>query len=87
MATYRKKPVVVEAIQWTGDNIRDVERFMFPAQPVYMNGFVDRDEFVGIQTLEGLMVARKSDWIIRGLKGELYPCKPDIFTATYDPVE
>ena len=88
---FRKKPVEITAIQWTGDNILDVMAFMRPQEPVYVNNlsymkFSNADDLVGIQTLEGIMAANKGDWIIRGVKGELYPCKPDIFTATYDPV-
>ena len=49
-----------------------------------MAGFSDADDIVGIQTLEGLMVAKLGDWIIKGVKGEFYPCKPDIFESTYD---
>ena len=82
---YRKKPVVIEAIQWTGE-ISDVMGFMDPEKPTYMAGFTNADEIVGIQTREGLMVAELNDWIIKGVKGEFYPCKPDIFEATYEPV-
>lgn len=89
MAKYRKKPVVIEAIQWTGSNIVDVMAFMHPQEPVHVNSlspqkFTNADDLVGIQTLEGLMIANKGDFIIRGVKSELYPCKPDIFAATYD---
>ena len=86
MSEYRKKPVVVQAMQWTGDNIDEIMMFMHPQEPVYMTPFKDRDEIVGINTLEGLMVAKKRDWIIKGMKGEFYPCKPDIFEATYEKV-
>lgn len=84
---FRKKPVVIEAIRWTGDNIGEVAQFMYPAVPAYLKGFTNADDLVGITTLEGNMVASKDDWIIRGVKGELYPCKPDIFEATYEEVE
>ena len=86
MGRYRKKPVVIEAIQWTGDNIRAVSEFMAPEMPVYMGEFANADELIGIDTLEGRMVAQTGDWIIRGVQGELYPCKPDIFDATYEEV-
>lgn len=83
---FRKKPIVIDAIQWNGANILDIQMFMHPtAEPVYMNGFANRDEIIGIHTLEGLMTASRGDWIIRGVKGEFYPCKPDIFDATYEP--
>lgn len=89
---FRKKPVEVDAIQWTGENILAITEFMRPQEPVYVNNlshmkFTNADDLVGIQTLEGLMVASKGDWIIRGIAGELYPCKPDIFAATYDAVD
>lgn len=92
MAKFRKKPVVIEAIQWTGSNIVDVMKFMAPQEPVHVNSlslqkFTNADDIVGIQTIEGLMIAGKGDWIIRGVKEELYPCKPDIFVATYEAVD
>jgi hypothetical protein len=84
---FRKKPVVIEAIQWTGYNIMDVMTFMAPVEPVHMSGFANSDEIIGIDTLEGRMTAKRGDWIIKGVKGEFYPCKDDIFRATYDPVD
>jgi len=79
---YRKKPVVIEAIEWTGENMDAVRTFCL--------GF-RRTTFapgrVYIETLEGVMAANVGDYIIRGIKGEVYPCKPGIFAATYDPVE
>jgi hypothetical protein len=79
---FRKKPVVIEAIQWTGNNMTDVLMFMVPGvEP-------DAEDRINvIKTLEGDMSIGVGDWIIRGVKGELYPCKPDIFEATYEPVE
>lgn len=78
---YRKKPVVIEAHLWTGDLVT-------------MARFVPRDLWIlqtGMQlclsTLEGVMVVDLGDYIIRGVKGEYYPCKPDIFALTYDKVE
>ena len=75
---FRKKPVEIEAVQYTGDNGREIGEFV---------GYADRNEsnqFV-ISTLEGKMCANPGDWIIKGVQGEFYPCKPDIFAATYDP--
>lgn len=94
---FRKKPVEIEAIQWTGMNIEDVLAFCY-ADERWKEGI--ESEYVGgpgighvpdlgdldIPTLEGTMTARPRDWIIRGVQGELYPCKPDIFEATYEPV-
>lgn len=72
---YRKKPIVIEATQWcVGDN------------PVDGMLYDDSDGFYYISTLEGLMRVGDGDWIITGVKGERYPCKPDIFEATYELV-
>ncbi len=76
---YRKKPVVIDAVQWTGDNTEDVQSFI--GDFGYVKGM-----YVDIGTLEGLMVASIGDYIIKGIKGEVYPCKPDIFEATYELV-
>lgn len=79
---YVKKPVVVEAIQWDGKNTNDVLAFG-PGKITYT-------EITGshlmIFTLEGTMTAIVGDWIIKGIKGEFYPCKPDIFEASYEAV-
>lgn len=81
---YRKKPVIIEAIHWDGSNAAEVADFM-GSSPVF--GSDGRGaHWVEITTLEGTMRADKGDWIIRGVQGEFYPCKPAIFEATYDPV-
>jgi hypothetical protein len=87
MTQYRKKPVVIEAVQWSGD-ILDAEAIL-----EFAAGDGAPDATVGFQgnklviyTLEGVMSGDPGDWLIRGIKGELYPCKPDIFEATYEPV-
>jgi hypothetical protein len=82
---FRKKPVVVEAIRWTGKNGADVADFLGTVPPALRDRFPLHPR-IGIATLEGTMVAEPGDWIIRGVKGELYPCKPDIFEATYEEV-
>ena len=81
MPRFRKKPVVIEAVQWTGD-ILDAETITnFGADdPIGL-----QNDSLTVFTLEGLMTASPGDWIIRGVQGELYPCKPDIFAATYEP--
>ena len=104
MSLYRKKPVVINAVQWDGSEkcLNEI------ALPFLMDGHEDfthlpRDpndphihQGIGftpplgelyIPTLEGTHTAKPGDWIIRGVKGEFYPCKPDIFAATYDKVE
>ncbi len=78
---FRKKPVVIEAIMWTGTNWDDIYIF----SPYGITHVMLTDALV-IDTLEGKMCAQKGDWIIKGVKGEFYPCKPDIFEATYEPV-
>ena len=93
---FRKKPVVIEAVQWIGDNLKEIIEFTdgsieanlkvleigWPAykQLVALKGFK-------VYTLEGIMAADVGDWIIKGVKNEFYPRKPDIFEATYEPVE
>lgn len=83
---YRKKPVVIEAFQWTGrpDQLDDpvwvIDAIKSGTVTVYPDHLI-------IKTLEGDHRASVGDYIIQGIKGELYPCKPDIFTATYDAVE
>lgn len=82
---YRKKPVEIEAIQYLPhENCREVGKFMgFDGDDM-----CDETENVeyAIETLEGVMMAQPGDWIIRGVKGEFYPCKPDIFEQTYEKV-
>ena len=77
---YRKKPVVIDAIQWTGDNLTEIATLGGARE--YEQEFLS-DNLI-IHTLEGNMQAGKGDWIIKGVKGELYPCKPDIFEMTYE---
>lgn len=83
---YRKKPVVIDAVQWCGvvkDFLNWASQFL--ADPTTFE--LGEDEVLKVKTLEGEMTAQIGDWIIRGVKGEYYPCKPDIFKATYEPVE
>lgn len=84
MAKYRKKPVVIEAIQWTGDNKNDISNELGGDTGDY---YFTPDGELFIHTLEGIMKASVGDYIIKGVKGEFYPCKPDIFEATYEKVE
>ncbi len=82
MQQFRKKPVVIEAIQFTGtkENLAEILR-MSDQIGVYAPCVL------AIRTLEGTMQANIDDWIIRGIQGELYPCKPYIFEQTYEAVE
>lgn len=85
MAKYRKKPVVIEAMEWTGDNIAEIQMFMEDNLPGYVGRqFSNADDLLMIHTLEGDHIANIGDFIIRGVKGEYYPCKPDIFDMTYE---
>ena len=82
---FRKKPVVIEAIQWDGD-LSTVEKLMEGSTCESVEQDLC-DPALVIVTLEGKMRAEVGDWIIRGVKGELYPCKPDIFAQTYEVAE
>lgn len=101
MAKYRKKPVVIEAVQWTGKNIGAIKKFVGASAKFHyyitakdMIAVSETPPSVGdygvnltISTLEGDMQAEIGDYIIQGVNGEFYPCKPDIFEKTYDKVE
>ena len=78
---FRKKPVVIEAVQWTGANYQDIRPFCPIA--IIERG-PDLRPVCTIPTLEGDMPVSPGDWIIKGVKGEFYPCKPDIFEVTYE---
>lgn len=84
MTVYRKKPVVIEAIQFVGGRESAAEIKAF-AGDSYVCWWFNHDD-IGIETLEGTMHASPGDWIIKGVKGEFYPCKPDIFELTYESV-
>jgi hypothetical protein len=81
----RKKPVVVDAVQWTGDNLTEICDILLEKDEDRLSFNVEKKE-LSIKTLEGTMKANLNDWIIKGIKGELYPCKPDIFEASYEIV-
>lgn len=78
-----KKPVTIEAIQFVGYNWKECVQFMSPNSLVFDDS-VSTLETLEIKTLEGTMIANVNDFIIKGLNGEFYPCKPDIFFKTYD---
>jgi hypothetical protein len=84
MATYRKKPVEIQAVQWTG-NVAEMLDHLGMCEEDFDPPLVPDAHFT-IETLEGEMRADLGDWVICGVKGEFYPCKPDIFAATYDEV-
>lgn len=91
--TFRKKPVEVEAMQLTTENAKDICDWM---QSAHIMGYtpeshqghgIGNDGVVLIDTREGQMTADIGDWVIRGVHGEFYPCKPDIFADTYEVAE
>jgi hypothetical protein len=86
VSEYRKKPVVIEAMQYPG--MREHTDALKVLTWLDENGVVHtHDSGLVIKTLEGDMRADPGDWIIKGVQGEFYPCKPDIFEATYEAVE
>ena len=93
MAKYRKKPVVIEAVQLLWDTWSEMCDHagvgkLSDGKPEGFNPDGHADKIgLNIPTLEGLMTALEGDWVIKGIKGELHPCKPDIFEATYELVE
>ena len=78
MAKYRKKPIVIDAMQWTGHNTKECMNF------VGMDKIIAFPKHFEIKTLEGNHKVTKNDWIIKGVQSEFYPCKPDIFEQTYE---
>ena len=90
MAKYRKKPVVIETVQLRWDTWDEMCEHADIGKLIdgKAEGVFGPDQSIGlnIPTLEGLMVAQENDWIIKGVNGELYPCKPDIFEKTYEKV-
>ena len=97
MAKATKKPVTIDFVEWTGENHREMFEFLFDGfEPMAeqlraegKNFYISHGKVRGglvVKTLEGEHVANIGDMIIKGVKGEFYPCKPDIFAATYDVV-
>ncbi len=95
MAKFKKKPVVIEAVQWTGNNHREMFNFLGEEGTDHTTAagvhfYMDSNKVEGglvIKTLEGEHIATIGDWIIKGVSNEYYPCKPDIFEKTYEPVD
>jgi len=82
MRKYVKKPVEIEALQWTGDNLVEILSFAKACFSYEKNG----SSVLAVATLEGTMTASVGDYIIKGIQGEFYACKPDIFNLTYEEV-
>ena len=95
MKKFRKKPIVIEAAQFNGNsNIEEIRRFVgkrleseLNSETAYLAGQGAPTFNLIIPTLEGDMKASPNDWIIKGINGEFYPCKPDIFEKTYEPFD
>lgn len=82
---YKKKPIVVEAMQYTPENLTECLRFLKEGEAQYVLAAVELDEVViKIGTLEETKTVKYGDYIVKGVQGEAYPCKPDIFEATYE---
>ena len=79
---FRKKPVVIEAMQLSERSIDEIACWAKITRYECDDGLAQ----LRIPTLEGMMIASNGDWIIKGVNGEFYPCKPDIFEKTYEPV-
>lgn len=95
MAKYKKKPVVINAFKWTGDQYQEEDPIWIidaiKKGTVWFENNKDEDGLnvltMVIKTLEGNHIANRGDYIIQGVKGEIYPCKPDIFEMTYEKVK
>lgn len=89
MTQYRKKPVTIEAVQFKGWNPTEIKDFVREncEVEIYDNGVTPPIARIVIHTLEGDMEVSTGDYVIKGVKGEFYPCKPDIFEQTYEPAE
>lgn len=89
---YRKNPVVIDAIRWTGMNLSEIKSFIGDSLEYYIHdaaweaGVAPPSVEMKIHTLEGDHICTEGDYIIKGVAGEFYPCKPDIFEQTYEPV-
>lgn len=92
---FRKKPVVIDAfpchrlLHWAANDWKALPDWVRAYYDIKEKGkgILFRPDGMDISTLEGVMTAEPADWVIRGVKGEIYPCKPDIFEATYEPAE
>lgn len=85
---YRKKSIVIEAKKLIQENLNEILSWVHHGLPPEANSILTID--VGgcrVRTLEGSLYAPYGDWIIKGIKGEFYSCKPDVFEATYEPVK
>lgn len=87
MNRYKKKPVIIEAIQFIDTTDRIIEIQEFVGRDLRIDYADPKNPIMKIETLEGVMNASVGDFIIKGVNGEFYPCKPDIFEKTYEPAD
>lgn len=87
MNRYRKKPVVIEASQFDGSTVSAEKILNWAGSKVIYSSWENDRKVLRVNTLEGVMTAFEGDWIIKGVNGEFYPCKPDIFSKTYELAE
>lgn len=85
VANFRKKPVMIKAVQWNGKNVKELSDFT--NGDFYQSDVDMGTSFASVKTMEGKLCAMQFDWIIKGIQGEHYPCKPDIFHETYERIE
>jgi hypothetical protein len=85
MSKFIKKPIVIEAFRWTGDQDQ-TEDPLWIIEAIKAGNVLFESGIMKIITLEGVMTAERGDYVIKGIKGEIYPCKPDIFELTYEQV-
>jgi hypothetical protein len=81
---FRKKPVVIDAIQWSGSNWHEV--YALAGHNVWLSTDGLGVNYLEVKTPDAVGTIAPGDWLIKGIKGDFYPCKPDIFEATYEPV-
>ena len=82
---FRKKPIIIEAIKFTYENLIEIRKFV--GDKLLISPYPNEQDVIQIKTLEGNHTAKLGDWIIKGIKGEFYPCKPDIFEQTYEKAD
>ena len=85
MPLYKKKPIIIEAVNYEKDNILEIQNFFGDGNGRDLIYDADKNEYY-IKTLEGNMYLTEGDYIIKGVVGEFYPCKPDVFVQTYEPI-
>lgn len=86
MPKFRLKPVIIEAIRWTGENIEDIVIFMAPDSPSYIAGFLNSDDLLGIQSLEGFRIIGKGDWLIKSGDGNFDSQGNETFLETCEKI-